>query len=128
MPVAPRLSVAVTVKVERPAVDGVPLSRPFVARVMPDGRPPEVTANVYGPGLCDAVMVWLYAVDCRAFGNSGGLPRRPAVTLRVAQPDASMYAPLYGRSSYTYVCAGTNAASVYALVAGPSSAMRRPSR
>ena len=56
----PFVSVAVTVKVNVPAVVGVPEMRPpLVSGDNPVGSAPAVTLNVYGPVPPLAVMVWL---------------------------------------------------------------------
>src|SRR5471030_2180035 len=59
VPVQPLLAVALSVKVELPAVVGVPERTPAVVRVSPAGRVPLDTVKVYGllPPL--AVIVWL---------------------------------------------------------------------
>ena len=45
-PVPPVASVAVTVKLNEPVAVGVPLSVPFEAREIPEGKAPAVTAKV----------------------------------------------------------------------------------
>ena len=52
-------SVAVTVKLEGPAVVGVPESLPVEEfKVSPGGNAPLVTLKVNGPGVPPALMVW----------------------------------------------------------------------
>ena len=59
-PVEPRLSVAVIVKLNVPAADGVPVIAPLDAfSDSPVGNAPAVTANVYGAVPPDALIVWL---------------------------------------------------------------------
>lgn len=48
-PVAPTLSVAVTVKLNVPPSVGVPVNAPLVASDKPVGSAPDVTANVATP-------------------------------------------------------------------------------
>jgi hypothetical protein len=50
-------SVALTVKMETPAVVGVPLIVPFAASVRPLGSEPEVMVQVYGVEPPEAARV-----------------------------------------------------------------------
>ena len=51
-----------TVKLDVPAVVGVPLKTPAALRVNPAGGVPTVTAQLYGGVPPVAANVWLYAV------------------------------------------------------------------
>ena len=56
-PVAAFASVTVTVKFAVPTVSGVPLIVPSAARLMPEGKSPAVTDQVYGATPPVAVSV-----------------------------------------------------------------------
>ena len=73
-PVAPRLSVAVIVKLNEPDDVGVPVIAPVdVFNDSPVGSAPALTAYVYGAVPPEAVIVWLYATPCVQFGRLAGL-------------------------------------------------------
>jgi hypothetical protein len=67
-------SVAVIVKLDAPAVVGVPLMTPLpVFSDNPPGSAPAVTAKLYGPVPPLAVIVWEYGVATVPLGNVGGV-------------------------------------------------------
>ena len=73
LPVAPKLSVAVIVKLKLPAADDVPVIAPVdVLSDRPVGKLPAVTVYVYGAVPPDAVTVWLYARPCVVAGRLAG--------------------------------------------------------
>jgi hypothetical protein len=57
IPVHPMASVAVTVNVEDPASEGVPVSVPWPDNESPAGSEPDVRAKAYGPVPPVAVIV-----------------------------------------------------------------------
>ena len=79
-------SVAVTVKLNTPAVVGVPLRTPALESDRPVGTVPDVTAKLYGDVPPLAVIVWLYAVLNVPFGRVDGdsvMSGQPAVMMTV---------------------------------------------
>ena len=67
-------SVAVIVKLDVPAVVGVPLNTPVpVFRANPDGKLPTVTTNVYVPEPPVTLRAALYALLAVAFASVAGL-------------------------------------------------------
>jgi len=73
LPVAPKLSAAVIVKLKLPAADEEPVIAPVDGFIdMPVGKLPTVTAYVYGAVPLDAVTVWLYARPCVVAGRLAG--------------------------------------------------------
>ena len=88
-PVAPTVSVAVIVKLNVAADDGVPVIAPLVAfNDSPVGKLPAVTANVDAPEPPVALTVWLYAVPTVLAGNVAGLTVIVALTVTVYACDA----------------------------------------
>src|SRR5262245_59396454 len=96
---APPLSVAVTVKVNGPAVVGVPLSVPSAARFRPGGRVPDVNWSWLGPvPALLTVRVWLYGTPYDPPGSCVSIvtvyrwlpnpARLLAVTVKVKVPAA----------------------------------------
>ena len=77
-PVAPRPSVAVTVKFDVAAVVGVPVIAPVAAaNDNPAGKLPAVMLNVYDPLPPVALIVCEYATPTVPFGNVAGLTATP---------------------------------------------------
>ena len=78
----PSALVALTVKLDVPAVVGVPEITPAVERVKPPGNVPVSTLHVIGVSPV-AASVWLYAVPTVPLGNDAvvmvGLPPPPPV-------------------------------------------------
>jgi hypothetical protein len=62
-------SVTCTVKLDWPALVGVPLIFPFVLKLRPAGNVPDVTVHEYGVVPPEAVSVVEYAVPSIPFGN-----------------------------------------------------------
>src|SRR5688500_3458438 len=68
----PFASVPRIVKVEVPAVVGVPANWPPAVSVTPAGSAPAVTPKLYGPVPPLPTIVWLYPIPTVPLGNVGG--------------------------------------------------------
>src|SRR3954452_20116746 len=74
LPAQPVASVAVMVKLNVPAVVGVPVMAPELPlRISPVGSAPLEMVNVYGAVPPDPETVWLYAGPTLPFGSDAGL-------------------------------------------------------
>jgi hypothetical protein len=79
-PVAPKPSVAVTVKLDVAAVVGVPVIAPVAAlSERPAGKLPAETLNVYEPLPPVALTVCEYATPTVPFGKVAGFTVTPAL-------------------------------------------------
>src|SRR3954451_3365252 len=88
LPVLPEPAVALIVKLEVPAVVGIPEIRPVEPlSVNPAGSAPESTVKVYPPVPPLAVIVWLYAVPIIPLGRLAGLTVSGAVPVATVTLD-----------------------------------------
>ena len=83
-PVAPRPSVAVSVKLNVPLAVAVPVKAPVDAlSTRPAGSAPEQTLNVYVPLPPIAVIDWLYATPTVVAGKLAGAMAIPGLIVTV---------------------------------------------
>ena len=88
LPVAPTLSVAVTVKVKVAALDGVPVDAPLVElSASPPGNAPAVIEKVTVPVPPVALIVCAYVIPTVPLGSVAGFTTSAAAITRVYARD-----------------------------------------